>query len=107
MGGGDMSGRQLHGIVIGAGVSGLVAAIELERAGWAVTVIDRGTTPGGRVSTKHMHGFPVDEGFQVLLTAYPHVQTYLDLDELDLVTFKPGAVCLNSAGNYNTTHYRF
>jgi 1-hydroxycarotenoid 3,4-desaturase len=34
-------------IVIGAGVGGLVAAIELANQGFAVTVVERAAAPGG------------------------------------------------------------
>jgi phytoene dehydrogenase-like protein len=37
--------------VIGAGVSGLVAAIEAAEHGWAVDVLEAGTSPGGRART--------------------------------------------------------
>ena len=59
-----MAEQQGHGIVIGAGVSGLIAAIELEKAGWDVTIVDRHGTPGGRVCTRETHDFPLDEGFR-------------------------------------------
>jgi len=38
-------------VVLGAGLSGLAAAYELEKAGYAVTVIEARTRPGGRVLT--------------------------------------------------------
>lgn len=79
-------------IIIGAGVSGLVAAIELEKAGFSPTILEATDRVGGRVKSDVMHGAPFDHGFQVLLTAYPEAQRYLDYDKLDLINFLPGSV---------------
>ena len=38
-------------VVLGAGLAGLAAAYELKKAGYAVTVIEARTRPGGRVLT--------------------------------------------------------
>jgi len=79
-------------IIIGAGVSGLVAAIELEKAGYAPTILEATDRVGGRVKSDELNGFPVDHGFQVLLTEYPEAQRYLDYEKLDLLHFLPGSV---------------
>ena len=47
---------------------------------------------GGRVKTDIFNGYQLDRGFQVLLTAYPAVQKYLNLDSLHLQKLLPGAV---------------
>ena len=93
-----MTKEQPQGIIVGAGVSGLIAATELEQAGWSVTLVERSDHLGGRVATTEISSWPLDEGFQVLLTGYPHVQKYLDLDALDLRTFLPGAACFRDDG---------
>jgi 1-hydroxycarotenoid 3,4-desaturase len=41
--------RTPHVAVIGAGAGGLAAAIDLARAGVAVTVLERGAAPGGKI----------------------------------------------------------
>ncbi len=41
-----------RGIVVGAGLAGLVAAYELERQGWQVTVLEARDRVGGRVVTR-------------------------------------------------------
>jgi phytoene dehydrogenase-like protein len=79
-------------VVAGAGLAGLVAARRLARAGADVTVFERRSAVGGRVRTRRVDGFTLDRGFQVLFTAYPAVQSELDLDSLDLRAFTPGAV---------------
>jgi protoporphyrinogen oxidase len=78
-------------IIIGAGMSGLVAAIELEKAGFKPTILESSDRVGGRVKTDNYNGFLLDHGFQVLLTAYPEAKKYLDYEALDLKYFKPGA----------------
>ncbi|WP_405208071.1 FAD-dependent oxidoreductase [Aquimarina sp. LLG6339-5] len=77
--------------VIGAGVSGLIAAQILENYGYAPTIIEATDRAGGRVKTDIIDGYQLDHGFQVLLTAYPAVQKYLDLEKLSLQKFLPGA----------------
>ncbi len=78
-------------VVAGAGLAGLVAARRLARTGAEVTVFERRPEVGGRVRTRRKDGFTLDRGFQVLFTAYPAVQSELDLDALDLRAFTPGA----------------
>jgi phytoene dehydrogenase-like protein len=79
-------------VVVGAGLAGLVAARRLAEQGVDVTLHERRDEVGGRVRTRREDGFTLDYGFQVLFTAYPMVQRYLDLDALDLRRFTPGAV---------------
>ena len=81
--------------IIGAGVSGLIAAMVLEESGLSPVIIEATDSIGGRVKTDTIRGYQLDRGFQVLLTAYPAVQKYLDLAALDLQQFKPGAVIFN------------
>jgi len=78
--------------VIGAGLAGLTAALELERAGRTVTVLEADDDVGGRVRTDRVDGFLLDRGFQVLLTAYPELERLVDLDDLALCSFDPGAI---------------
>src|ERR1017187_7344808 len=79
-------------IVVGAGVSGLVAAVELQRRGLSVHVVEASNDIGGRVRTDEVDGFLLDRGFQVLLTAYPEALKILDYSRLDLKSFSPGAL---------------
>ena len=77
--------------IVGAGVSGLIAAKVLEDNGYSCTIIEATDRVGGRVKTDIVHGYQLDHGFQVLLTAYPAAQKYLDFDALNLQRFLPGA----------------
>ncbi len=51
-------------IVVGAGISGLLAATALNDAGWRVTVLDKGRGVGGRMATRRMGGARFDQGAQ-------------------------------------------
>ncbi|MBA8808399.1 protoporphyrinogen/coproporphyrinogen oxidase [Promicromonospora sukumoe] len=79
-------------VIVGAGLAGLVAALDLTRAGLDVRLLERDEQPGGRVATERVDGFVVDRGFQVLNTSYPQVRRRLDLDALDLRLFTSGAL---------------
>jgi protoporphyrinogen oxidase len=78
--------------IIGAGISGLIAALELEKHGYHPTIIEASDSVGGRVKTDVIEGYQLDYGFQVLLTSYPAAQKYLNYEELELQKFLPGAV---------------
>ncbi len=85
-------------VIIGAGVAGLVAAIELEKAGFKPTLIEASSSVGGRIKTDEVDGFLLDHGFQVLLTAYPEAKKYLNYEALNLKTFDPGAIIYPKEG---------
>lgn len=78
--------------IIGAGAGGLAAARFLEANGYSATVLEAGKKIGGRLQTDVIEGYALDHGFQVLLTAYPAVNKYVDLASLNLASFQPGAV---------------
>ncbi len=77
--------------IIGAGISGLIAARVLEEHGFSPLIFEATDRAGGRVKTDIINGHFLDHGFQVLLTSYPAAQHYLDYDALELKTFLPGA----------------
>lgn len=89
--------------IIGAGISGLIAAYELEKAGFSPIILESDKAVGGRVRTDYQDGYLLDRGFQVLLTAYPEAQRYLDYDALKLKYFDPGAIIIKP-GNLFTIH---
>jgi protoporphyrinogen oxidase len=78
-------------VIVGAGVAGLVAAIELQAAQREVQVLDAAADVGGRVRTTMVNGLVIDHGFQVLFTAYPTLRRYLTFDTLALRKFTPAA----------------
>ncbi|MEM7671727.1 MAG: FAD-dependent oxidoreductase [Verrucomicrobiota bacterium] len=78
-------------IIVGGGVSGLACAITLKEAGIPPLVLEASSRIGGRIVTDTQQGYRVDRGFQILLTAYPEVKRFLDLDSLELRYFRKGA----------------
>ena len=78
--------------IVGAGVSGLVAASYLESKGYQPIIFEASDRVGGRVKTDYRDGINFDHGFQVLLTSYPAAQKYLNYDLLQLKEFKPGTI---------------
>ena len=82
--------------IVGAGVSGLVAAQVLENQGYQPVILEASDRAGGRVKTDIKKGFQLDHGFQVLLSSYPAAQKYLDFKALKLQELKPGAVIFNN-----------
>lgn len=86
--------------IIGAGLSGLIAALELEKAGFSPVILESTDRIGGRMKTDIVDGFLLDQGFQVLNTAYPEAKNYLDFKALNLKTFDPGAVIFEGKETY-------
>lgn len=83
------SNYKIH--IIGAGISGLVAATVLEQNGFSPVIIEATDRLGGRVKTDIVRGYQLDHGFQILLTSYPYAQKYLDFEALELQNFVSGA----------------
>ena len=69
-------------IVVGAGLAGLTAGYQLEKAGWSVDVLEATGQPGGRVATVDKQGYRFDSGAVGTGTVYTD---YMDLlEELGL-----------------------
>ncbi|MEU6314425.1 NAD(P)/FAD-dependent oxidoreductase [Streptomyces sp. NPDC047014] len=79
-------------VVVGAGVAGLVCALDLARAGTPVRVLEASDGVGGRMRTDRVDGFLLDRGFQVFNTSYPQVKRRIDLAALRLHPFTPGVL---------------
>lgn len=77
--------------IVGAGISGLIAAQILENFGYQPTIIEATDKVGGRVKSDIVDDYILDHGFQVLLSSYPAAQKYLDYEKLELQELLPGA----------------
>ena len=71
-------------IVVGAGISGLSCALELEKNGYHVQILEKENHPGGRVHSDVINGYILNRGFQVLQTGYPETKRLLDYEKLEL-----------------------
>ena len=58
--------KSAHVVVVGAGIGGLAGALRLAAAGCAVTVVEAGPGPGGKMRPKDSVAGPVDTGPTVL-----------------------------------------
>ena len=87
----EIGGKSPPVLIIGAGMAGLTCAVTLHRANIPFLIFDRGNEVGGRVRTDEVDGYRLDRGFQVLLTAYPEAQRFLDYKKLDLQRCYPGS----------------
>jgi phytoene dehydrogenase-like protein len=96
-----MSEKKIY--IVGAGLSGLIAALELEKAGFAPVILEASDRVGGRMKTDIVDGFRLDHGFQVLNTAYPEAKRYLDFSALQLKNFDPGAIIFEGKDSYILT----
>ena len=73
-------------VVIGAGLAGLSAAIQIETKGLDVTVIEASDRAGGRVTSDLIDGFICDRGFQLINSKYPALQELDVIKEIDFVS---------------------
>jgi phytoene dehydrogenase-like protein len=79
-------------IIIGAGLAGLSAAHELSKRHLPFLILEAQQQIGGRLKTELVGGFKLNNGFQVLQTAYPEARRLLEFDRLQLNYFAPGAI---------------
>ncbi len=86
--------------IIGAGISGLTAAVYLHQKGYKVQILEASDRAGGRIKTDVVDGFRLDRGFQVLLTEYTETKALLDYKKLNLKRFLPGATVLYDGGQF-------
>ena len=87
--------------IIGAGISGLTAAVYLHQKNYNVQILEATDRVGGRIKTDCVDGFRLDRGFQVLLTDYPETKALLNYKKLNLKPFLPGATVLYDGGQFD------
>jgi oxygen-dependent protoporphyrinogen oxidase len=72
----------LHVVVIGAGVAGLVAALQCAKVGLPITVVEASDRVGGTVRCAELDGLVLDVGAEGFSTRGGHVRALVD--DLDL-----------------------
>lgn len=78
-------------VVIGAGLAGLNASLDLVAAGLRVATLEAEADVGGRVRTTVTDGYRLDHGFQLYNPAYPAGKSAFDYSTLQLRPFTRGA----------------
>ncbi len=70
--------RSKRAAIVGAGIGGLAAAIDLARAGMQVTVFERGSAPGGKIRQASVQGMLIDAGPTVLTMKWVFEELFSD-----------------------------
>ena len=90
-------------LIIGAGISGLMAATKLQESGYSVTVIDKGRNYGGRMATRVFDDGVFDHGAQFFTVRKPNFKTYVDKRHAaDIIK-----IWFESASNQSEKHPRW
>src|SRR5262249_59903220 len=66
-----MGTPEVEAVVVGAGIAGLAAALELQSAGCDVFVADPSDRPGGVMRTDHRKGYVVESGPSTAIVRAP------------------------------------
>src|SRR4051812_16731398 len=75
-------------VVVGGGVGGLAAALELARRGFEVAVLERHAEVGGKASERTEGGYRWDEGPSILVMPWVY-RTLLEASRLDPDAYLP------------------
>jgi protoporphyrinogen oxidase len=67
--------------IVGSGIAGLLAAVELARKGVKVSLFEKASEPGGRARTRNVQGFLLNQGPHAL---YRNGAFKRELDRLDI-----------------------
>ena len=65
--------------ILGSGVAGLVAALELAARGWPVTIYERADRIGGKIRSEKINGRSLDVGPTVLTMRWVIEQIFQDV----------------------------
>ncbi len=90
-------------VVVGSGMGGLACAVDLATAGYAVTVVERGATPGGKMHQVPVGEARIDGGPTILTMRWVFDSLFRDAGaELDdHVRLKPATVLARHAWSGN------
>ena len=78
-------------LIVGAGVAGITCALRCQEMGLNFLIIEKNDRVGGRLGSIYEDGYTFDIGFQVFNSSYHETKNFLDLNQLALRFFKPGA----------------
>lgn len=104
-----MDAKKVEVLVVGAGVSGLMAACSLREAGYNVLVVDKGRSVGGRMATRRVGAGIADHGAQYFTARTKEFEQQIDrwieegLVYLWAMGFSTGSLTRNDA----TGHPRY
>ena len=79
-------------VIIGAGPAGLACALQCQKNDRRFLLVEKTNRVGGRVGSIQEDGFIFDLGFQVYNTAYEITNSLMDMDNICLNHFRPGAM---------------
>ncbi len=78
--------QQKKAVIIGSGIAGIATSIRLASAGYAVTVFEKNSYPGGKLSAFEQNGFLFDAG-PSLFTQPQYVQELFDVANVDMAPY--------------------
>ena len=82
-------------LIIGAGISGITCAAKCQEKNLDFILIEKDKRPGGRLGSIYEDGYTFDIGFQVFNSSYNITKSLLNLNQIKLQYFKPGALIHN------------
>jgi oxygen-dependent protoporphyrinogen oxidase len=82
-------------LVVGAGISGLSAALGLKERGLQVRLLEENDQPGGVVGTDHVDGYICERGPHTFMINRPEVESLLDRYGLLKTALEPGKAAKN------------